>query len=147
MNSNESNPPAHVAWRPVRRIWLLHRPARLGLGMIPGLLKRFTNPGSAEEKSYTLTLFSTTTLQPCWFCSRVHWQSLRYSSMLFMCTVTGVQGMHSVNIARCRLPTLHSSTPGNAGRNHLPRHWDRRAIKPNHIKFRTCSAMWSPPKN
>ncbi len=27
-------------------------------------------------------------------------------------------------------------------------HWDRRAIQPNHIKFRTCSAlapMWTPP--
>ncbi len=31
-----------------------------------------------------------------------------------------------------------------------PPHWDRRAIQPNHIKFRTCSAlapMWTPPIN
>jgi hypothetical protein len=31
-----------------------------------------------------------------------------------------------------------------------PSHWDRRAIQPNHIKFRICSAlepMWTLPKN
>jgi hypothetical protein len=38
-------------------------------------------------------------------CSKVHWHSLRYSSMLMMCTVTGVQGMHNVKITGCRPPT------------------------------------------
>ncbi len=50
-----------------------------------------------------------------------------------------------------------SSTRGKAGSNHLneeitppPPHWDRRAMQPNHIKFRTCSAlapMLTPPVN
>ncbi len=42
-----------------------------------------------------------------------------------------------------------SFTRGRAGRNHLIRklhpppspHWDGRAIQPNHIEFRTCSAL------
>jgi hypothetical protein len=46
----------------------------------------------------------------------------------------------------CRPPSL-SSTRGEAGINFLtrklppPLHWDRRAIQPNHMKFRTCSAL------
>ncbi len=31
-----------------------------------------------------------------------------------------------------------------------PPYWDRRAVQPNHIKFRTCSGlppMWNPPIN
>ncbi len=49
-------------------------------------------------------------------------------------------------------------TRSEAGRNHFheeifyppPPHWDRRAILPNHTKFRTCSVlapMWTPPIN
>jgi hypothetical protein len=45
-------------------------------------------------------------------------------------------------------PYPTSSMRGKAGRNHLnekitppPPHWDRRAIQPNHFKFRTCSAL------
>jgi hypothetical protein len=55
----------------------------------------------------------------------------------------------------CR-PPPPSSMRGKTGRNHLneesppPPHWDRRAIQPNHIEFKTCSAlapMWTPPIN
>jgi hypothetical protein len=50
-------------------------------------------------------------------------------------------------ITGCRPPPPHLHVV-TAGINHLneeitppPPHWDRRAILPNHIKFRTCSAL------
>jgi hypothetical protein len=57
----------------------------------------------------------------------------------------------------CWPPKIPSSARDKTGRNHLkkkithpPPSWDRRTIQPNHIKFRTCSAlspMWIPPTN
>ncbi len=54
-------------------------------------------------------------------------------------------------------PPSPPSTRGKAGKNQLneeitppPPLWDRREIQPNHIKFRTCSAlapMWTPSIN
>jgi hypothetical protein len=38
----------------------------------------------------------------------------------------------------------------NNGNYPPPPHWNRRAIQPNHVKFRTCSALapkWTPPIN
>jgi hypothetical protein len=72
------------------------------------------------------------------------WEKGRNSVQLFMSaalfnSLSGPQG------ADPQPPFLFG---GKAGRNHLneeitppPPHWDRRAIQPNHIKFRTCSAL------
>jgi hypothetical protein len=49
---------------------------------------------------------------------------------------------------RCRPPSPLPLRVAKAGKNHLneeitfpPSLWDRRAIQPNHIEFRTCSAL------
>jgi hypothetical protein len=67
-------------------------------------------------------------------------------------TVKLVSSVHRTDDAHHRVPTNTppSSTRGKAGRNHLneeinpllpTRIGERIAIQPNHIKFRTCSAL------
>jgi hypothetical protein len=75
---------------------------------------------------------------------------LQYISCAQYCIFTDISSLHDdlwSPVGNYRVPT---PTPlrGKAGRDPLnkyiyyppPTHWDRRAIQPNHIKFRTCSA-------
>jgi hypothetical protein len=56
-----------------------------------------------------------------------------------------IKKMFSLSSKLHRVPTLPTLPLGiaKAGKNDYfpPPHWDRRVIQPNHIKFRTCSAL------
>ncbi len=75
---------------------------------------------------------------------------------IYVCTITDALHRSTVYITVCRPPPLPLRI-SKAGRNHFlneelppPPLWDRRLIQPNHIKFRTCSAlapMGTPPIN
>jgi hypothetical protein len=111
-------------------------------------------PGSSRPLPAALTLIFSLVLLVIlhhFIISAVHYDIKLDSIQLIYHRVCCTWKEHSV-------PTPPpSSTRGKAGRNHLNEEitpllpkWDRRAIQPNLIKFRTCSAlapMWTPPIN